>query len=221
MSADSPCLFAAVALDRASEARMNPEWIAARLADPKSVLVPLWRGDPLTRGREAGFLSVAARAEFPKDASLVFLGLRGEIAHFAIDASAAASAEAAPFAELGAYMPIREAAGVLDELDLSIIGQARWLFEWHRKHLRCAVCGAETEIADGGAKRQCPNCKAEHFPRSDPVAIVLTVHEGACLLGRSPRFPPGFLSLLPASSRRPRRPRRARSASCVRRPASR
>ncbi|MEX0645963.1 MAG: NAD(+) diphosphatase, partial [Parvularculaceae bacterium] len=196
MSADSLCHFAAEPLDRASEARMNADWIAARLADPKSVLVPLWRGDPLTRANTAGFLNIGARAEFPANAPLVFLGLRNGVAHFAIDASAAASAEAAPFAEIGRYAPIREAAGVLDESDLAIIGQARWLFEWHRRHLHCAVCGAATDIGDGGAKRQCPECKAEHFPRSDPVAIVLAVHEGACLLGRSPRFPPGYLSAL-------------------------
>lgn len=196
MSADSPCLFSAEPLDRASDARMNPDWIAARLADPQSVLVPLRRGDPLTRGDKAGFLSIEARGSFPASSPLVFLGLRGDIAHFAIDASAAMTADGAPFAELGSYMAIREAAGLLDEKDLSIIGQARWLFEWHRKHLHCAVCGAATEIADGGAKRQCPECKAEHFPRSDPVAIVLAVHDGACLLGRSPRFPPGFLSAL-------------------------
>jgi NAD+ diphosphatase len=196
MSADSPCLFSAEPLDRASDARIDPDWIAARLADPQSVLVPLWRGDPLTRGGKAAFLSIEARGSFPASSPLVFLGLRGDIAHFAIDASAAMTADGAPFAELGSYMAIREAAGLLDEKDLSIIGQARWLFEWHRKHLHCAVCGAATEIADGGAKRQCPECKAEHFPRSDPVAIVLAVHDGACLLGRSPRFPPGFLSAL-------------------------
>lgn len=196
MSADSPCLFAAEPLDRASEARMSPDWIAARIADPKSVLVPLYRGDPLTREGKAAFLSIAARSDFPPSSPLIFLGLRTNVAHFAIDASAATTPEAAPFAEIGSYMPIREAAGLLDEGDLSIIGQARWLFEWHRKHLHCAVCGAGTQIADGGAKRQCPECKAEHFPRSDPVAIVLAVHDGACLLGRSSRFPPGFLSAL-------------------------
>ena len=51
-------------------------------------------------------------------------------------------------------------------------------------------------MKEGGAKRQCRACGAEHFPRSDPVAIVLALHEGACLLGRGPHFPPGFLSAL-------------------------
>ena len=196
MTADSPCLFAAEPLDRASDARTNPEWVAARLADPASVLIPLYQGDPLTAGEKPAFLSAAARSEFPVDAPTVFLGLIDGAAHFAIDASAAAAAEAAPFADLGAYMPLREAAYLLGENDLSIIGQARWLLDWHRRHQHCAVCGAATDIKDGGAKRQCSDCEAEHFPRSDPVAIVLAVHDGACLMGRSPHFPPGFLSAL-------------------------
>ncbi|MGE0408323.1 MAG: NAD(+) diphosphatase [Amphiplicatus sp.] len=188
MPADHPCHFAAEPLDRACEARINPDFIAARLSDPQTVLVALYRGDPLVRDGRAAMLSIAARREFG-DAPLVFLGLGGGRAHFAVDASAAASAEAAPFAEIGAYAPIREAAGAIDEGDLAIIGHARWLLGWHARHRHCAVCGALTEIGEAGAKRQCPECKAEHFPRSDPVAIVLATHDGACLLGRSPHYP--------------------------------
>ncbi|MEE2691079.1 MAG: NAD(+) diphosphatase [Pseudomonadota bacterium] len=196
MSADSPCLFAAEPLDRASEKRIDPAWVEARLADPRSVVAPLYKGDPLVRGDEPAFLSAAAIAEFPQGAPVVFLGLKNGAAYFAADVSAAPSPEAAPFADLGLYLPLREAAAVLDEDDLAIIGQARWLLDWHRRHRFCANCGAETEIMDGGAKRQCPNCATEHFPRSDPVAIVLAEHDGACLLGRNPRFPPGFVSAL-------------------------
>lgn len=195
-SAASPCLFAAEPLDRASEERVDPQWIAARLADPSSLLVPLYRGDPLIAGKKAVFLSAAARSEFAAGALTVFLGRAGETAYFGIDASAAPSAQDAPLAEVGAYSPLREAAGILSDDDLAIIGQARWMLDWHRRHLYCAACGAATEIKDGGAKRQCPDCGAEHFPRSDPVAIVLAIHDDACLLGRSPHFPPGFLSAL-------------------------
>jgi NAD+ diphosphatase len=200
MPDDSPdhslCLFAAEPLDRTSDECTDPQWIAARLADPASLLIPLHRGDPLVAGEKAAFLSMTARAEFAANAAVVFLGLANGIAHFAIDASAAPSAEGAPFADIGTYTPLREAAAFLGEDDLAIVGQARWLLDWHRRHGFCAACGAPTEIRDGGAKRQCPDCGTEHFPRSDPVAIVLAVHENACLLGRSPRFPPGFLSAL-------------------------
>jgi NAD+ diphosphatase len=195
-SADSPCLFAAEPLDRASEERADPRWLALRLADPASLIVPLYRGDPLIADNHFVVLRTAARCEFSPHAPIVFLGLQGARAYFAIDASAASSAADAPFADMGAYTPLREATGFLSDDDLAIVGQARWLLDWHRRHGFCAVCGAPTEAKDGGAKRQCPDCGAEHFPRSDPVAIVLAVHGDACLLGRSPHFPPGFLSAL-------------------------
>lgn len=195
-SPDELCLFAAEPLDRASDLRADPLWIATRLADAESLVIPLYKGDPLIVGGKAAFLSAAARGEFPRSAALIFLGLKGGRAHFAIDASAAASAETAPFAELGAYTNLRDAAGSLSAEDLAVIGQARWLLDWHRRHRHCANCGAPTEMGDGGGKRVCPVCATEHFPRTDPVAIVLAVHGDYCLLGRNPRFPPGFVSAL-------------------------
>lgn len=195
-SPDELCLFAAEPLDRASERRADPAWVAAQLADEKSFLLPLYNGDPLIAGGRAAFLAAAARGEFPRAAPTIFLGLKAGRAYFAIDGSAAASAETAPFAEIGAYTGLREAAASLSSEDLAIIGQARWLLDWHRRHGFCARCGAPTEMADGGAKRVCALCAADHFPRTDPVAIVLAVHGEYCLLGRSPRFPPGFVSAL-------------------------
>jgi len=190
------CLFAAEPLDRASDRRIDPSWIAAQRAAPSTLVAPLWRGDPLVRDGRVAFLGPSAFREFPAGAPALFLGLARGAAYFAIDASAAPAPEAAPFADLGVYMPLREAAGLLAPGDLAIVGEARWLFDWHRRHPHCAVCGSMTSMTDGGAKRLCPQCAAEHFPRSDPVAIVLAAHDGACLLGRSAHFPPGFLSAL-------------------------
>jgi NAD+ diphosphatase len=191
-----PCVFAEEPLDRASDLRADPHWIAARLDDPSTVFLPLYRGDPLVRDGRAAFLAAGARNEFPAGAPTVFLGLRGDVAHFGVDVSAAPSPETAPFADLGVYPPLREAASILPGDDLAIVGEAKWFLDWHRRHLHCAVCGSKTDIKDGGAKRFCPKCATDHFPRSDPVAIVLAVHGDACLLGRSPHFPPGFLSAL-------------------------
>lgn len=194
---ENPNWFANNPVDRAYAKRAADGFLQDHLRDPDSVLIPLWRGDPLLADGKALFLSAAARSEFPANAPVVFLGMLDGKAHFAIDASGAAETpDAAPFADLGDYTPIRAAAGAVSRNDLSMIGHARWLFEWHRKHVFCHVCGAQTGIRDGGAKRHCEQCGSEHFPRSDPVAIVLAVHDGACLLGRSPHFPPGFLSAL-------------------------
>lgn len=194
---NNPNWFAHSPIARLNNEKALDDIFAEKLADPSSVMIPLWCGDPLIASGEAAFLSVAARGEFPKDAPVVLLGMRGETAVFAIDASKAAqSAETAPFADIGAYIPIREAAGMISKDELAVIGHGRWLFEWHRKHRFCANCGAPTEMKNGGAKRQCATCETELFPRTDPVAIVLAIHDGACLLGRGPHFPPGVLSAL-------------------------
>jgi len=195
-SGANPNLFAAEPLDRASEARADPEWVKSKFSDPASVMIALWRGDPLVADGRAAWLSTSAASEFPRGSETVFLGAAGDKAYFAIDASEAVTPDRAPFADIGEYLPLREAAGVLGPDDLSMIGQARWLFDWRRNHRHCPACGAKTIIADGGAKQICPSCNAEHFPRTHPVAIVLAVHEDSCLLGRGPHFPPGFLSAL-------------------------
>ncbi len=194
---DNPNWFANSPLDRVNQEEDQTAFIERQLNDPSCLFVPLWWGDPLVAGGSAAFLSEAARSAFPDEAPIIYLGARDGVPHFAVDFSCCAdSADAAPLADLGEYTPIRMAAGVVSRNDLAIIGHARWLFEWHRKHPFCAVCGGSTKPKNGGAKRQCNECEAEHFPRSDPVAIVLALHEGACLLGRGPHFPPGFLSAL-------------------------
>lgn len=194
---DNPNWFANSPLARINNEKDQSAFIASRLADPDSIIVPLWRGDPLMSDGKAAFLSAAALNEFPARAQTVFLGLMNGRAYFGVDASSSSQTpEAATFADLGEYMPLRMAASALSRDDLAIIGQARWLFEWHRKHAFCANCGHETTAQPGGAKRKCGNCEEEHFPRTNPVAIVLAVHDGACLMGRGPQFPPGFLSAL-------------------------
>ncbi|MEM8934869.1 MAG: NAD(+) diphosphatase [Pseudomonadota bacterium] len=192
----NPNWFANNPLDRAFERRDDPGFIEAARTRPDTVLVPLWRGDPLIHEGAARFLSGDDFAKVDDNAPWVFLGLLDGAAHFAVDLSAAPDREKTVFSDVGEFVPIREAATIVDRSATSIIGHARWLFEWHRKHQYCAVCGGETQMRQGGAKRQCIDCGAEHFPRCDPVAIVLAVHDGACLLGRSPRFPPTFFSAL-------------------------
>ncbi|MEO0695450.1 MAG: NAD(+) diphosphatase [Pseudomonadota bacterium] len=197
LPSDNPNAFTGNPLDRCSERRGDPDWIAAQLSRDDAIMIPLWRGDPLLTSDGAAWLSTAARSEFSAKADIVFLGLSGESPVFAIDASPSAqTSDAAPFADLGDYVPLREGAGQISETDLAIIGHARSVLDWHRRHHFCANCGAATEIVDGGIKRTCPSCGTEHFPRTDPVAIVLAIHEGACLLGRSPHFPPTFFSAL-------------------------
>jgi NAD+ diphosphatase len=86
--------------------------------------------------------------------------------------------------------------GLLDAEALGALAQGAALLAWHGSHRFCGRCGAETEIRAGGYKRVCPSCKAEHFPRTDPVAIMLAVTADRCLMGRSPHFAPGMYSCL-------------------------
>ena len=79
---------------------------------------------------------------------------------------------------------------------LSAIAMAKSLVTWHQRHGFCANCGARTAMKEGGWKRDCPSCKTEHFPRTDPVVIMLVTHGDKCLMGRQKQFPPGMWSCL-------------------------
>jgi NAD+ diphosphatase len=70
------------------------------------------------------------------------------------------------------------------------------LLAWHDSHRFCSRCGTETVRRDGGYRRTCPNCEAQHFPRTDPVAIMMVVHGDKCLLARGAHFAPGSYSCL-------------------------
>jgi NAD+ diphosphatase len=86
--------------------------------------------------------------------------------------------------------------GLLGLSDLGALAQGASLLAWHTSHRFCGKCGNKTEVRSGGYKRHCPSCGADHFPRTDPVAIMLTVTQESCLLGRGAHFLPGMYSAL-------------------------
>lgn len=171
--------FSGHPMDRADHVRADPARLA-ELATPQARLlkldglVPLLDGDRLTWGR---------LAEAGEGADLVFLGLLGGEACFGAVPRAGdaepAYARRDTFAALARLAPD----------DLALYGGARSLLDWHARHRFCAQCGEPTQVAKGGWQRDCPACKASHFPRTDPVAIMLVEHEGRILLGRNSRFP--------------------------------
>jgi len=79
---------------------------------------------------------------------------------------------------------------------LGMLAQAKAALHWHARHSHCANCGARTRSAAAGWRRECDACKAQHFPRTDPVVIMLAVSGDQCLLGRQARFPNGMYSCL-------------------------
>jgi NAD+ diphosphatase len=202
--------FTGNTLNRASEKRTDAQWVAAKLRDPSSLILPMWKLQPFLIGNakgpmEAGFLKPGlCEALAAPGAPFVLLGLEGERALFALDISAARDpANEGPLAGLGEFRELRAAAMAagLPEKDVAILGQAKAMIDWHERHGFCPRCGHATVIAEAGYKRSCPNCGAEHFPRTDPVVIMLATHTDpklgdACLVGRGKQFPPGFFSAL-------------------------
>jgi len=101
-----------------------------------------------------------------------------------------------PLEGLGRFEDLRAISMDLPSTEAAIAATAKSMFEWRRRHRHCASCGEISEVADGGWKRICPSCKAEHFPRTDPVVIMLPVHGEKCLLGRQAAWPKGMFSAL-------------------------
>jgi len=177
-------------LDRASAERADPNWIAVQLARADALFLPIWQTKPLLVGDKAGFLSAASLGLTP-DQLYVFLGLRDGRPLFAV---ALPDSEEPPLPALGEFRDMRAAAFVLPDEDTAIAGQAKALIDWHRRHRFCANCGAETAPADSGYRRDCPQCGTQHFPRTDPVVIMLPLFGDECLIGRNARFPGGLYS---------------------------
>ena len=194
--------FAGNPLDRASERRGDAAWLAARLERAESRAVALWNGAPLVETDAEGearlvrFPARLARELSGGEERLLFLGLDGDTALFALDFEGAADPAKGPLQGLGRFEPLRDLAPLLQPEEAAIAATAKGVFEWRRRHRFCAACGQPSLPADGGWKRVCPACTTEHFPRTDPVVIMLPHRGDRCLLGRQASWPPGRFSCL-------------------------
>ena len=188
--------FAGNPLDRVSQRRQDAGWVASLLEDPATRVLPLHGLKPQIRHSSATALdwqSVAPWQSLIDDGStLILLGMREDRAHFALDAT---SAEIPPDGDSVA-MDARAAAPIIDGGEAAILAEARSLIDWHARHRYCAQCGTLSAVVSGGWVRHCPNCKAHHFPRVDPVVIMLAVSGERCLLGRGHRRPGARFSCL-------------------------
>jgi NAD+ diphosphatase len=183
----SQVAFSGSRIDRADHIRQNPELLGAQMNGTARLLL-LDGLDPVIT--PDGALGWGSLADAAPEAELVFLGL-GD-GHGCFAAVPAAGSVAPPNPRLWQAM-----AG-LEAEDLATYGGARSMVDWHARHRFCARCGNGTVLAKGGWQRNCSNddCKAEHFPRVDPVTIMLVEHQDSLLLGRQPRFPEGNYSAL-------------------------
>jgi NAD+ diphosphatase len=204
--------FGGGGMDRAAGLRGKPDVLTAMLGEEGTGVLPIWRGKPLLAvGTRA---PVFLRADHPlfstADEAPVFLGLDDGRARFARDISGwepvevpdtlgafvdgseqvHPEVEGAVFAELRANMTSLEPRGA------ELVATAKAILGWHETHGFCAYCGSRTQIGMAGWQRDCPACDRHHFPRTDPVVIMLITHGNSVLVGRSPAWPEGMYSLL-------------------------
>jgi NAD+ diphosphatase len=176
--------FTGAGLDRAEHVRLDAERLADMMANGDARLLRLAELDPVLD--EEGRLAWGPLEGADRD--YLFLGLDEGAPLFA------------PLVRI--QVPGQRAWSVFRLLsmmsprDAAIWGAARSVNEWHNRHRFCGICGTGTEIFRAGWGRKCPNCGAEHFPRVDPVVIMLAEHDGRVLLGRQPQYPEGRYSAL-------------------------
>ncbi len=180
--------FTGSPLDRADHLRRDDDAVRAARMNPAARFLILDDLKPLMT-RDGRDFYWARRSEAPAGLSL-FLGLTADGApRFAVDGRADDDLEARA-------ADARSAGAMLADGRAAILAQARSILEWHRRNGWCAACGAPTRPAKAGYSRLCEQCGAEHFPRVDPVVIMLAEHDGHVLVGRGAQFPPGLFSAL-------------------------
>jgi len=184
-------IFAGNPLDRVDSRRKDSAWVAAQLAAPGAVLLPVWRGQTYVRGMEAGTptmapLPVAALARQLAHLPWALLGVSSEQSFFALDLSPLD--EPLPLGMGGSFEDLRRMGGLLPADDAAMLAHARGLMHWRTRNRFCAVCGAACLAEQAGHVMACTGCGTHHFPRTDPAVIMLVTHGERALLGQPARF---------------------------------
>jgi NAD+ diphosphatase len=192
-------VFSGSPLDRVDFRRRDEPWLTARRVDEATRFLPVWRLSVLVREDEPrlAWATPEVCESMSEGVDPVFLGVQDDVAHFAVDLSNLED----PIEELGlagaaGFPDLRAVASQLPAGDAAIAAQARHLVDWHSRHRFCPGCGQSTKAENGGYSRVCLSCATEHFPRTDPVVIMLVTRGDRCLLGRQASWPHPFFSAL-------------------------
>ncbi|WPO42845.1 NAD(+) diphosphatase [Tardiphaga sp. 42S5] len=192
--------FVSNTLDRAAHLRFSDEKLFALEGKSSSRAYVIYR-DSLVMKKDGdaqrALLTIDEALKFGANPGTVFLGLRDGDAVFGMGIGAPAVEKLLTRDDV-VVSELRGMAmqGMVPPEQLSAVAQAKSLVSWHQRHGFCANCGAKSSMAEGGWKRVCPSCKTEHFPRTDPVVIMLVEKGDKCLLGRQKQFAPGMYSCL-------------------------
>jgi NAD+ diphosphatase len=192
--------FVTNVLDRAAHLRTNDDKLLALESHRDARAYVVYRDSLVVKQEEGGpraLLSIEEALKFGANPGTIFLGLRAGAPVFGMGIAAAAAEKLVGRTDV-AVTELRGMAmqGAVPPEQLSAIAMAKSMVTWHQRHGYCANCGTRTAMRDGGWKRDCPSCKAEHFPRTDPVVIMLVTLGDKCLLGRQKQFLPGMYSCL-------------------------
>lgn len=203
--------FGGSGLDRAAELRSDREALAALERDPAARVLALWEQKLLAKAPEDGLAFVHPSDAMVAGCQYFFLGRDEAGPIFAADlidwvpdaipdtlgAFIDLSRQTHPLAPEGAaFSELRSIMSALSPREAELAATARAVVAWHRGHGYCAKCGNGSEIAEAGWQRLCPACGTRHFPRTDPVVIMLITQGNSVLLGRSPHWPEKMYSLL-------------------------
>ncbi len=181
-------------LDRSGEIRGDKDKLFELFNSPLAKIILFKQIMPLMGIDGDKLIPIYFKAsELPSFEKSLFLGIDGENAPYFIVQSMDENLEPP---KNGEFLEIRQNMLKIDARDISILGTARSLLMWHEAHGFCPKCGHKSIILDAGWKRYCENCHTEHFPRIDPVAIMLVLYGDKCLLARSINFPEGLYSNL-------------------------
>lgn len=207
--------FGGSTLDRAGEIRSDAAKLEALKTDPQAKAILYWRGKPLIKNDDPAEL-VRLPMDHPvltqASSECILLGREAGAARYAYDLSDWTPVEIDED-QLGGFLDpseqchpllnddlvfaeLRRVMTWLSPRDAELAATGKALLGWHESHGFCARCGAETQMQQAGWQRVCPSCGGSHFPRTDPVVIMLITHGNSVLMGRSPGWPEGMYSLL-------------------------
>lgn len=197
---------------RAAHLRSDGATLARTLQDPETRVLPFWRGKPHLGAQGLGLVGPDHAMLAQSDRPWLYLGKEGGHAHFAADISrwepevldraalamfTDTSIQIHPDGSQGTHFgELRLAMAHLPAAQAAMAATARAVFNWHQTHRFCSACGAASKVANAGWERHCPACGAKHFPRTDPVVIMLVTHGNSVLLGRSKGWPDRMYSAL-------------------------
>ena len=187
-------------IDRKADKRSDPDFIAMRLSNPETMLLPVWRGQNLIDNsghtpRAGGFTVAEGSMLLVEGGDTVFLGDAEGRAYFAVDVSSNEEPNGvADFSERGEFRNLRDVGAAMSQAEGALLAFGRGIFAWHETHRFCSRCGAPSEMRDGGHRRQCTSCDASQYPRIDPAVIMLVRRGERVLLGHNKRRPAKWLS---------------------------